>query len=440
MGALAWAGIGGLPRAAVAAQTASGAPADPVANPYVTPVRGGARVVVIGGGFGGATGAKYLRMLSGGTLDVTLVEPNATFISPPLSNLVLGGGLRVPDLTVPYDRLVSRHGVHWRRTRADAIDAARRQVRLADGTKLAYDRLIVSPGVALRWDAIAGMADTALRDALPAAWADAREIASLQRKLHAMPDGGVFAITIPEAPFRCPPAPYERACQAAAYLRHHKPRAKVLIFDANEDILAEATQFRDAWQTHYPGMVEYHPQFNCTEAAAAPGASGAYLARFELGEEVRADVLNVIPPMQAGAIATASGLATANGRWCEVDFLTFESRAMPGVHVLGDALQIAPQMPKSGHMANQHGKVCAAAVVAQLAGRDINAMPLYSNTCYSFVTETDAMHVASVHRYNAALRTMLPVPGTGGASAKANPDEWPLGLAWAQGIWADMLA
>ena len=412
----------------------SGAFAAPL---WPTPVKGRPRVVVIGGGFGGATAAKALRVLSGNTIDVTLVEPNAAFVSSPLSNLVVGGNLRVSDLTVPYDRLVARHGVVWRRTRANTIDSARKQVQLADGASLAYDKLIVSPGVSLRRDAIAGLNDPAIRDALPVGWTDARESAALHARLKAMPDGGVFAITIPEAPFRCPPAPYERACQAAAWVKQHNPRAKVLIFDANDQVLAEAEQFQEVWRTRFAGIVEYHPQFNCTEVVAD---GRQHLARFELGEEVRADVLNVIPPMRAGDIAVQSGLATANGRWCDVDFLTFASSAHPDIHVLGDAIQIAPQMPKSGHMANQHGKVCAAAIVASLSGRPVNPEPLYSNTCYTFVSATEAMHVASVHRYDASQRTMMPVQGTGGASPRATRDEFALGLAWAQGIWADMLA
>lgn len=404
---------------------------------WPTPVKGRARVIVIGGGFGGATAAKALRLLSGHTIDVTLVEPNPAFVSSPLSNLVVGGNLRVSDLTVSYDRLVARHGIVWRRTRASAIDAANKRVQLADGGRLPYDKLIVAPGVSLRRDAIAGLSDPAIRDALPVAWTDARESAALHARLQAMPDGGVFAVTIPEAPFRCPPAPYERACQAAAWLKRHKPRAKVLIFDANDQVLAEAEQFHEVWRTQFAGIVEYHPQFNCTDVAI-DGAK--QMARFELGEEIRADVLNVIPPMRAGDIAVESGLATANGRWCDVDFLTLASKAQPDVHILGDAIQIAPQMPKSGHMANQHAKVCAAAIVATLSGRPVNPEPLYSNTCYTFVSATEAMHVASVHRYDAAQHTMLPVPGTGGASPRATRDEFALGLAWAQGIWADTLA
>lgn len=399
-------------------------------------VRGArARVVVIGGGFGGATAAKYLRAWSGGEIDVTLVEPAAAFFCNPLSNQVLGGTRRVADFMVSYDALARRHGVRWARERAVAIDAAARRVRLAGGGVLPYDRLIVSPGIGFLWQRIAGLDTPQARDAVPHAWRGARQLALLRRQLDAMPDGGVFAITIPEAPFRCPPAPYERACQVAWYLRHTKPRAKVMVFDANDGIQAEAAQYHAVWQTHYGGLIEYHPQFNCTEVDAR-----RRIARFELGEQVRADVLNVLPPMRAADIATASGLATANARWCEVDFLTFESSAVPNVHVLGDAIQIAPQMPKSGHMANQHGKVCAAAIVALLRGAPVNPLPLYANTCYSVTGGDEAMHVASVHRYDPAQKTMLPVPGTGGASARPNVAEYPLAEAWRRHIQADVLS
>lgn len=394
-----------------------------------------ARVVVIGGGFGGATAAKYLRRFSDGTIDVTLIEPAATFFSNPLSNQVLGGSRRVADFTIPYGNLVRRHGVRWVRERAVGIDAPARRLRLAGGGELPYDRLIVSPGIGFMWDRIAGLETSPAREAVPHAWQGGAQLDTLRRQLVAMPEGGVFAITIPEAPFRCPPAPYERACQVAWYCRHAKPRAKVIIFDANDEIQAEAAQYRDVWRTHYAQLIEYRPQFNCVEVDAQ-----RRIARFELGEAIRADVLNVLPPMQAGDIAAGSGLATANGRWCEVDFLTFESRAVPNVHVLGDAIQIAPQMPKSGHMANQHGKVCAAAVTALLRGDAVNPVPLYANTCYSVTSGHEAMHVASVHRYDVAQQTMLPVPGTGGASPRPNAAEFPLAEAWARHIWADMLA
>jgi len=256
----------------------------------------------------------------------------------------------------------------------------------------------------------------------------------LRKQLEAMPDGGVFVLTIPAAPYRCPPGPYERACQVAWYFKRHKPRAKVRIFDANQDITSKGPLFRQAWAQHYAGLIEYNPQFNAVAVDAA-----ARSVEFELGEAAQGDVLNVLPPMRAGRIAVDAGLATANGRWCEVDFLTFESIAAPGVHVLGDSIQIAPAMPKSGHMANQHGKTCAAAVVALLAGEPVNPEPLYANTCYSFTSDREVVHVSSVHRYDAARKTMLAVHGAGGLSPAPNEQEAPYAFGWARNIWADML-
>nr|WP_023598441.1 NAD(P)/FAD-dependent oxidoreductase [Pandoraea pnomenusa] len=396
-----------------------------------------AHVVVVGGGFGGATAAKYLRVLSKHTLRVTLIEPRESFVSLPLSNLAVGGSREIADLTVPYDALTSRHGVQWRRTSVKSFDAARRSLQLADGTMLSYDRLVLSPGVALERSAVAGLDTPEMRERLPVGWTHATEAAALHAALAAMPAGGVFAMTIPEAPLRCPPAPYERATQAAHWLKRHNPRAKVLLFDANSEILSEANQFKMLWAARFGGALEYHPQFNCTEVVLD---SGKYAARFELGEQVKADALNVIAPMRAADIVVQGGLATANGRWCDVDFLSFGSKAVPHVHVLGDAIQIAPQMPKSGQMANQHAKVCAAAIVAELSGGPIAPEPVCTNLCFSFVSDDEAMHIAGEHRYDTAQRTMLPVPGKSDVSIRPTRDDFVRGMAWAQGIWADMLA
>lgn len=390
-------------------------------------------VVVVGGGYGGATAARYLRLLGAGAVDVTLVDENPAFVSCPLSNLVLGGSKSMADITVARDGL-SRHGVRLLRDRALAIDAAARQVRLASGERLSYDRLILSPGVDMLWQRIEGMDAPGARELVLHAWKAGAQTEALRRQLEAMPDGGTYVLTIPLAPYRCPPAPYERACQVAWYFKQHKPRSKVLVFDANADITSKAALFRRAWADSYASYIEYTPQFE----AVAVDAAGLRV-QFELGETVRADVLNVVPPMRAAAIAVDSGLATANGAWCEVDFLTFESLAVPGIHVLGDAIQVAPAMPKSGHMANQHGKTCAAAVLALLTGGSVNPLPLYANTCYSYTSDREVMHVASVHRYDAAAKTMLPVAGAGGLSAEPNVRETPDAQAWAQAIWGDML-
>jgi NADPH-dependent 2,4-dienoyl-CoA reductase/sulfur reductase-like enzyme len=266
------------------------------------------------------------------------------------------------------------------------------------------------------------------------AWKAGAQTLALRKQLEAMPDGGVYALSIPLAPYRCPPGPYERACQVANYFTQAKPKSKVLILDANEDVTSKGPLFKKAWADRYAGMVEFHGKHGATDVDAATNT-----LKFEFQDEVKANVLNVLPPMRAGAIAVQTGLATANKRWCEVDFLTFESRAVKNIHVIGDAIQIAPAMPKSGHMANQHGKTCAAAVVALLTGKEVNAAPIYNNTCYSFVSAEDAVHVASVHVYDPEKKTMVLAAGSAGVSKAANELEGRFALAWAQGIWADAL-
>ncbi|UHJ66701.1 NAD(P)/FAD-dependent oxidoreductase [Melaminivora jejuensis] len=394
----------------------------------------GGKVVVIGGGYGGATAAKYIRMWSEGGIEVTLVEPNASFISCPISNLVLGGSRQMADITVSYDNLTRRHGVKIVRDSAAAIDVDKRQVRLAGGSTLSYDRLVVSPGVDFMWDALPGMKKPGAQDKVLHSWKAGAQTVALRRQLEAMPDGGVYALSIPLAPYRCPPGPYERACQVAHYFKTAKPRSKVLILDANDDVTSKGPLFKKAWAERYQGIIEYRPKHSTIDVDAATNT-----LKFDFNDDVKADVLNVVPPQRAGDIAHGAGLATANQRWCEVDWLTMESSAARNVHVLGDALQIAPLMPKSGHMANQHGKVAAAAIVALLSGREPGKLPIYNNTCYSFVSDTDVVHVASVHRYDAEKKTMLAVPGSGGVSAAASELEGRYAMAWAHNIWADSL-
>ncbi len=395
----------------------------------------GPKVVVVGGGYGGATAAKYVRLWSDYGIDVTLVEPNASFVSCPLSNLVLGGTKTLADITTPYDNLVKRHGVNLVRDSASSIDVDKRTVKLAGGGELAYDRLIVSPGVDFLWDTLPGMNKPGAQERVFHAFKAGLQTVALRRQLEAMPDGGVFAISIPLAPYRCPPGPYERACQVAHYFSKSKPKSKVLILDANEDVTSKGPLFKKAWAERYKGLVEYRPRNTVVDVDAATNT-----LQFEFNDDLSADVINVIPAMSAGSIAVKTGLATANKRWCEVDFLTFESKAAKNIHVLGDAIQIAPVMPKSGHMANQHGKTCAAAVVALLTGQTPNDSPIYNNTCYSFISDEDVVHVSSVHRYDAEKKTMLPVAGAGGLSAEANAVEGKYAYAWARNIWADTLA
>ncbi|MTV39953.1 NAD(P)/FAD-dependent oxidoreductase [Duganella radicis] len=391
-------------------------------------------VVVIGGGYGGATAARYVRLWSDNAIDVTLIEPSASFISCPLSNLVLGGSRQIADLTMPRTALAEKHGIRILRDTVTSIDANKRTLALAGGQTLNYDRLIVSPGIDFMWDQLPGMLKPGAQDNILHAWKAGPQTTALRAQLQAMPDGGTYAMTIPPAPYRCPPGPYERASQIAFYFSRHKPKSKVLILDANDDVVSKGPLFKKIWKERYSGIIEYRPSFRTADVDAANRT-----AISELGDQVQADVLNIIPPQRAGAIAVQTGLANANGRWCGVDFLSFESTQMKNIHVLGDAIAVAPLMPKSAHMANQHAKVCAAAVVDLLAGRAPYAHPMLTNTCYSFVSDHDVIHVASVHAYDADKKTLLVVPGSGGLSANASALEGEYAMNWARNIWADTL-
>jgi sulfide dehydrogenase [flavocytochrome c] flavoprotein subunit len=394
-----------------------------------------AKVVVIGGGYGGATAAKYVRMFSDYKIDVVLIEPEDAFVSCPISNLVLSGAKQITDITVPYSALSRRHGITVVKDRASAIDAERKTVTLAGGAAIGYDKLVVSPGVELMMDRIEGLQAARTSGQILQAWKAGTETVAMRRQLEAMPDGGVFAIAIPEAPYRCPPGPYERASVVAAYFKAFKPRSKVLILDANPDVTSKGALFKKVWAEQYKGMVEYRSQHKTVAVDAKAG-----VIKFEIQEDVKAQVLNVLPPMRAGSIAVQAGLNNqGNNRWCGVNFLNFESLVAKDVHVLGDSIQIAPVMPKSGHMANSHGKVAAAAIVAELAGWEVNPAPMLTNTCYSFVDNKNVVHVASVHEYVAAEKTFRTVAGSGGLSPVPNELEGVYALDWAHNIWADTL-
>jgi len=393
------------------------------------------KVVIVGGGYGGATAARYIRMWSDGRVDVTLVEPNLDFISCPMSNLVLGGSKTLADVTVSYDNLARRHGIRFVRDTATAIDADKRVVKLARGGDLAYDRLILSPGVDFMWDKVPSLDNAAAQESILHAWKAGPQTVALRRQLEAMADGGVYVLSIPVAPYRCPPGPYERACQVAWYFKRAKPKSKVLVLDGNADVTSKGPLFKKAWAEEYAGIVEYRPNYALTDVDVATRT-----AKFDVQDSVRASVLNVVPPQRASAIARSAGVVTANDRWCDIDFVTFESVKVKNVHVLGDAIQPATGMPKSGHMANQHAKVCAAAIVALLAGQAPNPAPVLTNTCYSFITDKDVVHVCSVHQYDKEKKTVLPVPNSGGLSAAMSELEGRYAWNWAKNIWADALA
>lgn len=406
----ATAAIGALPRMASAA-TAKG------------------RIVIIGGGYAGATAAKYLRLWGGETLEIILVEKNTTFISCPLSNLVLGGSKQIGDLTFNFSGL-DRYGIKRLHEEVTGIDASQRKIRVENGDDLAYDRLIIAPGIDFIYDDLPMLQDTAAQTAIPHAWKAGPQTINLRSQLQSMPDGGVFVISIPKAPYRCPPGPYERISQVAFYLQQAKPKSKIIVLDANAEIVSKKGLFTKAWAELYPGMVEYRPNSQVTEVDV-----GNRSVKTEF-ETVRADVLNVIPPQRAGKVAQLAGAANIDKRWCEVDFLTYESKVLPGVHIIGDS--VAAALPKSAHMATSQAKVCASAIVSLLQGEAPDPQPVFANTCYSFVSDKLAMHVANVYRYDPAKKVMLPAEG-GGVSEKPSEQEGSYAQYWAKNIWSDVL-
>jgi len=387
------------------------------------------RVVVIGGGFAGATVAKYMRLWTLGTVEVVVIEPSASFISCPMSNLVLGGSKNLSDLTFGYAALQQHHGVQWVRDAVTAINPEAKKVVMSRG-ELSYDKLILAPGIDFIYDELPSMQSGEARLLIPHAWKAGEQTVRLQQQLQAMPDNGVFVISIPLMPYRCPPGPYERACQVASYFKKHKPRAKIIVLDANPDIVSKKGLFTRAWKELYPDMIEYRPNSMVVDVNVT-----ARTVQTEF-ETVQSDVLNLIPPQRAGLPAQLAGVANIDRGWCEVDFITYESMVVPGVHVIGDA--VSAGLPKSAHMATSHAHVCAAALTAMMNGAAPDPTPVFSNTCYSFVDDSQAMHVAHVYRYDSSKKMMLAAEG-GGVSDHPSEQEGNYARDWAQNIWSDVL-
>jgi len=390
------------------------------------------RVVVIGGGFGGATAAKYLRKWSNGGIEVVLIERNKEFISCPTSNEVLSGNREFSSIVHSYEGLKKNWGIKVVHANVTAIDAEKRRVKTDLAGEFTYDRLVVSPGIDFQFSAIAGYDEAAQKKILHA-WKAGPQTVALRQQLVDLPDGGVYVQTIPKAPYRCPPGPYERVSQIAHYFKTQKPKSKIIVLDANDQIISKGKLFKGVWDDDYAGIIEYRSNWNVTEIDAA-----TKIVTNEIGDKERGDVINLVPPQHAGKIAHDAGLVNANNRWVNIDWITLESTAVKNIHVLGDATLSAPLMPKSGHMANQHGKAAAAAIVEILSGRE--AQPtLMANTCYSLIDNRRAIHVDSVHRYDAEKKTPIVVPGSGGVSAAPSVEEGLFTRAWANNIWADIL-
>jgi NADPH-dependent 2,4-dienoyl-CoA reductase/sulfur reductase-like enzyme len=391
----------------------------------------GARIVIVGGGFGGATCARYLRIWAPDA-EVTLVEPASQWISCPLSNRVLTGSMTLRDLTRDYSRLAYGWKVNVVHDLATGLDLDKRQVALKGGSKLPFDRLVLSPGVEFVPESISGLDAALARNTILHAWKAGEQTLALRNRIVDLRSGGVIAIHIPKAPFRCPPGPYERISLIASHLKKFNPTAKILAFDSNPDILAKRDLFLAAWKGEYAGLIEYVPDAQLK--AVAP--EGNQLT-FDLQGKVKADVVNVIPPQRAPALLRRAGLAPEGGAWCPVNFLSYESMLVPGVHVLGDAITSAPGLPKSAHMANQTAKICAAAIASSLAGSKPPTDIAIANTCYSFVNDQDAIHVAGVYRYDAEKKTMAAVKGAGGLSEAPTATEGFQAVAWGFNILND---
>lgn len=390
----------------------------------------GTHVVVVGGGFGGAACAKYLRRAG---IDVTLVESSATFVTCPFSNYVIGGIQKIDAITQSYDALKKKHGVNVVHDTVTAIDAAGKTVRLKSGRTLKYDRLVVSPGVEFKWNAIKGY-DAKATNAMPHAWKAGSQTLLLRKQLEGMKDGGTFILVAPPNPFRCPPGPYERASMVAHYFKAHKPKSKILILDP-KDAFSKQGLFVDGWKKLYPGMIEWVPGAKGGKVSAVNTKTMTVMGELD---NHKGAVVNVIPPQTAGAIALKAGLANETG-FCPVDFKTFESRIHKGIHVIGDSSITGTDLPKSAFAANSEAKMCAAAIVAMLKGESV-ADVSFVNTCYSLIAPNYGISVAGV--YHVTEKGIVPVEGSGGLSPKDATDafraeEAKYNYGWYASITAD---
>ncbi len=413
-------GLGGL---AVSASTLS-----PLAN---AGSRKTGRVLVIGGGFGGATAAKYLKRLDPG-LDVTLIEPAKRFYTCPFSNLYLAGLRDFEQIGHDYERLKADYGVKVIHQLAKDVDTEKRRIVLADGTKLKYDRLLVSPGIDFRWGALAGYDEAAAQYA-PHAWKAGPQTKLLKQQLDAMDDGGVFTLVAPANPFRCPPGPYERVSMVAHYLKTHKPKSKILLLDA-KDRFSKQGLFMEGWKAVYGDMIEWVSLSNDGRVTRVDARKRE--VETEFGQRHKSQVLNIVPPQKAGVIAGRAGITDESG-WVPVKPHSFESTQVPGVYAVGDAT-IAGPMPKSGFCANAQAKVAAMAIVADLAGQKMPE-PYWLNTCYSLIAPGYGISVANVYKLiDGKITQISGGVSPGNAEASFRRKEARNGAAWYHAITQDI--
>ena len=391
---------------------------------------GGRRVVVVGGGYGGTIAAKYIRMMDK-SIEVVLVERNDHFVSCPFSNLYLGGLLKdLSSLTINYDKLAANHGIKFVQAEVTGVDAAAKLVRTSRGD-IRYDKLVLSPGIDFRTEEIKGYNLASTPDVMPHAWKAGPQTVLLRKQLEAMPAGGTVVMSIPLAPFRCPPGPYERASMIAMFLKQHKPKSKIVVLDANPDIVSKKGLFLKGWKKHYEGIIDYRPAKKVTEIDAAKKT-----VLIEGLEDVRGDVVNLIPPQRAGAIAVAAGVVGPDKNWCPINPTTFESTVKKDIHVIGDAC-IAGAMPKSGYSANSEAKTCATNIVNAMNGRELVDMSGI-NTCFSYLSAKEAVSVTGVYLVDKAKSTIVAAPGSVAVSPDLSELEAIYAESWLKNILTEM--
>ncbi len=393
------------------------------------------KVVVVGAGFGGATFARYLKMWHP-QAEVTVIEPNAMFTSCPFSNTVLAGINKMEDITMSYDE-IKKTVNNFVPDYVSAVDTAKQTVSTRGGKTFAYDKLVLAGGVELMFDKVQGYDEEAQKTVKHAWKASADQTGTLRKQLEAMPDGGTFVMSVPKAPYRCPPGPYERACMVATYFKKAKPKSKIIVLDGNPDIASKKGLFLAAWKKHYGygtdnSMIDYRPNNMPRMVDAKKMMVGTEF------DDVKGDVINVVPPMRAAKVTDMAGVRTGNdGTWCPIDYRTFESTVVKNVHILGDSA--LTNFPKSGSVANNTGKMCAYALSEQFSGRGVDPAPVVTNTCYSASSEGTAFHVATVFRWNEEKKSMLPEKGANGVSTEESELEYAYMESWAKNVWADTL-
>ncbi len=378
------------------------------------------RVVAVGGGMAGAAAAKYLRLWGGSGVSVTLVERSASYTSNIMSNLVLTGQRSIGSLQYKYDNLVSRYGIKRVQGDVTAIDPIRKTVRLASGSTLPYDRLVLAPGVVFTYEpalgGIPGLETAAAQARVLHAWQAGPQTTALRSQITAMPSGGVFVLTIPAKPYRCPPGPYERACLVADWLKKNRPGSKVIVLDANPGITAEVHSFTDAFMNVHAGVIDYQPNVTIHHIDASTLTLDTSIG------SIKANVINAIPPHRAGKVVTDAGLADIGGRWASVNQLSYESKVAAGIHVIGDAA--GTDQPKAGHIGNQLGKVCADAIVRAFGGLTPDPAPVTNSACYSPITMDTASWLTAVFAYNPSTQKMAAVSDSFREAASRSGDNF----------------